>query len=84
MDLSVRRSHAGGTVEHYPNVSPHKVRRDSHTQASLPLSPLPRGVRQQAEQRAREGVGEDTLRRIQTNGGTTYQTGNQVTYAYDL
>ena len=79
MDLFVETSPRGGgrggsgqqqpELEHYPHVSPHKVRRESHRYAQLPKSPVPRGA---------ATADESTLRRITTNGGTVYETGNRV------
>ena len=79
MDLFVETSPRGGgrggsgqqqpELEHYPHVSPHKVRRESHRYAQLPKSPVPRGA---------VTADESMLRRITTNGGTVYETGNRV------
>ena len=68
IDLSVGRG-SGVAPELYQDVSLLKVRRRSHKQAQLPLSPVPRRR------------GDDTLRRCTTNGGTTYQAGHQVEYS---
>ena len=63
MDLSVGRGRAAVT---YTGVSTHKTRRLSQKEATLPLSPVPRGA---------------ALRRIETNGGTRYEPGNEVEHS---
>ena len=69
IDLSVGRG-SGVAPELYQDVSLLKVRRRSHKQAQLPLSPVPRRR------------GDDTpLRRCTTNCGTTYHAGHQVEYS---